>query len=81
VFRTYSAKLPHETRIRLEQKYASQGFFDYKSQTAQVLSSFVVSTDSNLLILFLFIQVWEFTPSGQSYAYTLAGHTFTECTC
>ena len=32
-------------------------------------------------MLFLFIQVWEFAPSGQSYASNLAGHTFTECTC
>jgi hypothetical protein len=80
-FRTYSAKLPLETRIRLERKYASQGLFDFKSQTAQVLSSSIVSTDPNLLMLFLFIQVWEFAPSGQSYACTLAGHTFAECTC
>ncbi|KAN0118334.1 Caspase domain containing protein [Russula decolorans] len=35
VFRTYSAKLPHETRIKLERKYTSQGLFDFKSQTAQ----------------------------------------------
>jgi hypothetical protein len=82
VFRTYSAKLPHETRIKLERKYTSQGLFDFKSQTAQVLSSesSIVSTDSNLLMLFLFIQVWEFAPSGQSFACTLAGHIFTECT-
>jgi len=38
-FRTYTAMLPHEKRIKLEQKYASQGVFDFKSQTAQVLSS------------------------------------------
>ena len=38
-FKTYSAKLPHEKRIKLEQKYASQGYFDFKSRTAQVLSS------------------------------------------
>jgi len=30
---------------------------------------------------FVFIQVWEFAPSGQSYACTLAGHFLTECTC
>ncbi|KAF8469276.1 caspase domain-containing protein [Russula ochroleuca] len=34
-FRTYTAMLPHEKRIKLEQKYASQGVFDFKSQTAQ----------------------------------------------
>jgi hypothetical protein len=65
--RTHSADLSHEARIWLEWKCASQGLFD-KFQTAQVLSSSVVSTDSNLLMLFLFIQVWEFAPSGQSYA-------------
>ena len=54
-FRTYSAKLPHETRIKYERKYASQGLFDFKSQTAQVISSSGVSTDSNLLMLFLSI--------------------------
>jgi hypothetical protein len=58
----------------LEQTYASQGFFDFKSRTAQVLSSSAVSADSNSLMLFLFIQVWEFAPSGQSYARTLSGH-------
>ena len=70
-FKTWSARLPHEKRIKLQQKYASQGFFNFKSRTAQVLSS-VVSTDSNLLMLFLFIQVWEFAPSGQSYVRLLA---------
>jgi hypothetical protein len=69
VFRTRSARLPHETRIELEQEYASEGLFAFRSQTAQVLlSSSVVYTDSNLLMLFLFIQVWEFAPSGQSYS-------------
>jgi hypothetical protein len=80
VFRTYSAKLPLETRISFEQMYASQGRFDYNAQTAQVLSPSIVSTGPNMLMLFLFIQVWEFAPSGQSYACTLAGHTFAERT-
>jgi hypothetical protein len=66
--RTALRKLPHETRIEFEREYASLGLFDFKPQTAQVLSSSVVYTDSNLLILFLFFQVWEFAPSGQSYS-------------
>ena len=69
MFRTRSAKLPHETRIEVERECASEGLFDFQSQTSQVLlSSTVVYTDSNLLILFLFIQVWEFASSGQSYS-------------
>ena len=44
-FKTYSAELPHEKRVKLEQEYASQGIFNFKSQTAQVPSS-VGSTNS-----------------------------------
>ena len=78
-FKTGIANMSDEERIKLEQECASQGYFDFKSRTAQVLPSLFISTDSNSLILFSFIQVWEFTPSGQSYVRLLA--YFTECTC
>jgi len=68
-FRTRSAELPHEERIRLEQEYALRGFLDFKSQTAQVPSS-VDSTNSNFLLILFFV----YPKIGSSYP--LVSRTF-----
>ncbi|KAF8492190.1 caspase domain-containing protein [Russula emetica] len=50
VFRTHSAKLSHEKRIKWEQKYASQGRFDFKPQTAQFGSLHPLRLDDQFIL-------------------------------